>query len=103
MEHAIKAALMGAVLEGMKETQEKRAAFMPKFETEEAVLKYARRVVSLRAGDTAKILNEDDTALMDAIFTGSYDGDGGPIFLAYSPKYNALCTAIPSWHGVVVD
>lgn len=76
---------------------------MPKFENEEAALKYARRVASLRPGDTAKVINHDDTGLMDAVFTGSYNDDGNPIFLVYSPKHNSLATAISCWHGVVVD
>ena len=84
------------------ETQERRAKLMPTFENEEEALKYARRVAALRPGDTAKILNEDDTAFRPAVFIGIV-ANFAPRFLIFDSGTKRLAQASTSWHAVVVD
>lgn len=85
----------------LKALYEKRAAFLPQFETEAEALAYARRVASLRPGDTVKVLNRDDTGLVDAVFVGT-DDEGDPMFLSYNFKDKHLVTSSTSWHAVVM-
>lgn len=106
MEDITKMGLMSILADKVKDltaTQEKRAKLMPRFENEESALEYAQRVTTLLAGDKAKVINFDDTGLMEAIFTGAADNEGRPIFLAYSPETKALAVCIYPWHSIVVD
>lgn len=103
---ALKMDLLGAILSGAKEadaTQKKRAALLPSFETEEAALKYARRIASLRPGDMVKCINADDTGLAPAVFAG-FDMSSQPaaIVLRYDTD-KQLCIVKMALHAVVVD
>lgn len=85
-----------------KAVQEKRRALMPKFETGEEALDYARRIAAIRPGDTVRVLNDDDTGLHRAVFV-STDSDGDPSFLVYNPGSKGLMTQRTCWHAVVLD
>lgn len=103
---AFKAAILGTILSSelgqcADDVQKKRAALLPKFETEQEALQYARRVALLRPGDPIKVLNRNDDGFMPAVFVCADDRD--IVFMAYDPEDKRLASGRISWHAVVID
>lgn len=96
----------GEFLSAMEQAEKERSGklehLVPHFDNEEDALAYARRLASLKAGDTVRIFNRDGTALRDAVFTGQCDSDGDPRFLVYSEDSKRMAIQCVSWFAVTL-
>lgn len=83
------------------DVQKKRAGLLPKFETEEDALRYARRLSALRPGDRIGIINDDDTGFMPAVFVGLHKQE--VTFLVYDKEEKRLLAGRTNLTAIQLD